>query len=487
MTDSALAKSARGSAYNIAVSAITIILGLTRSVLLMRFLEPAQFGVVALALFFATFVSPFSVFGIDGAIIQNRNASTKTFSTHFVLRLVFSLAILGIGFLVSPILRRVYGAAVIDVFLVLLFVNVLQAAYSTPTTIIRRELRFGAIAALNLAASLGMTITAPLLAYLGAGVWSLVAEQAIGPAIRWIGLWVILRPWQLSLRFDWDEAKSSLKFGSQVLSSNVLGILLDRFDDFWAGTALGTIALGFYSRAYEIAQYPERVLATPITNVFFSTYASLQENSTELSKAFFRSSSFLIRVGFLFAIVLAIAAPEITLILFGRAWVPIIPIFRLMLIYVVLDPLYSNLSYLMVGVGHPEVLTRVRLLQAALFIAAVIGFATLWNTNGIAMAANLMMLTGTVILLIQSRNFVRFSFSRMFLWPTVTVILSALAGLLLITNFPLSNNWLSLASKTIIVSGIYISILYFAERDYLSEYISQILLPLWHRIAKVLA
>jgi O-antigen/teichoic acid export membrane protein len=486
MTESVLSKSAKGSAYNIGVTAITILLGFTRSVLLMRLLSPDQFGVVALALFFTTFLSPFSVIGIDSAIIQKKDASKETYSTHFILRLILGIAVLGFGFLAAPILRQFYSPITVNVLIALLGINLLQATYSTPNAIIRREMRFGTMAVLNLAASLSMTITAPLLAYLGAGLWSLVAEQAIGPVVRWVGFWVILRPWKLSFAFNSDEAKSALKFGSRVLSSNTLGILLDRFDDFWTGTTLGATALGFYSRAYEIAQYPERVLATPITNVFYSTYTNLQDDQTELSKAFFRSSSFLIRAGFWIGIVLAITAPEVTLILFGQTWLPIVPIFRLMLIYIILNPLYANLSYLIVGVGHPEILTKVRVMQVLLFGILVITLARIGGTQGVAIAANFMILSGTAALIIQSRKFVRFSMVRMLLWPTVTLIISASAGWLLSTVFPVSNIWISLIYKASSVSIIYILFLYIVERDYLNEYILQILRPVWQRLERIL-
>ena len=408
MSESVFSKSVRGSAYNMAVSAITIVLGFARSVLLMRLLQPDQFGFVSLALFFMMFLAPFSTLGIDDALIQRRDPGRITFSTHFVVRLTLAVAILVLGYLASPLLRQIYAdqAIVVDVFLVLLGVNLLRATFSTPGVVLRRDMRFGAIAALNLLSSLAMTVTAPLMAYLGAGLWSLVVEQAVGPIVRWIGLWVVLRPWRPSLRFDRMEAKSLFGFGKHVLTANLLGILLDRFDDFWAGTALGPTALGYYSRAYEIAQYPERVLATPITSVFYPAYAALQGDREEVSRAFFRSSSFLVRAGLLVSIVLLVTAPEITVLLFGENWLPIVPVFRLMLVYIMLDPLYVNLSFLIMGSGHPDLLSRVRLIQIIVFVVSVVAGAFLWGISGVALAADLMMLSGTVILSLYRRRFV---------------------------------------------------------------------------------
>ena len=473
-SQSVLSRSVRGSGYNIAVSAVTIVLGFVRSVLLMRLLAPDQFGVVALALFFMTFLTPFSVFGIDFALIQKQDARQETFSTHFVTRLALALIVLALGFLASPFLRRLYAdqGVVVDVFLVLLGINVIVASFSTPGVILRRDMQFGSSALLNLAASLAMTVTAPLLAYLGAGLWSLVAEQAAGPIVRWIGLWGVIRPWRPSLRFNWGEAKSLLSFGKQILFSGTLGILLDRFDDFWTGTALGSTALGYYSRSYEIAQYPERVLATPITSVFYPVYAAVQADKEVLSEAFFRSSSFLVRVGFLMAIVLMIGAPEVTIILFGETWLPIVPVFRLMLVYVVLNPLYVNLSYLIVGIGRPALLARVRLIQVGIFVTAVVGFAQLWGIYGVAIAANLMMIIGTSLLMIYSQRFTGFSISRMLFWPTVAATASFVVSYVLLENIQAATIWHTLGFKTLLASGVYMLILYSAERQMINELIT---------------
>jgi PST family polysaccharide transporter len=481
VSQSVLEKSARGSIVHLAVSAVTLVLGFVRAVLLTRLLSPQDFGVVALALFFNTFITPFAVLGIDNALIQKKDLSPESFSTHFLLRTGLGAGLLLLGFLVSPVLRHIYAdrQVVVDVLLVLLAINLLDATFATGNAIVRRELRYGTVALLNLASSIAMTITAPLLAYLGAGLWSLVAEQAVGPMVRWLGFWLFIRPWKPSFRFSLAEAQAQIRFGAHLVYSNLLGILLDRFDDFWTGSALGTTALGYYSRAYELAQYPERVLATPITNVFFTTYAAVQENALELSKAFFRSSSFLIRAGLWMAVGLLAGAPELVEILFGRVWLPIVPVFRLMLVYLVLSPIYNNASYLVIGAGRPHVLTNVRLLQAGLFVLAVIAFAYLWGINGVAIAADLMMLTGTVILYGYSRRITQFSMKEMFFWPTVAALLAAAAAFSLERILLPGSLWQSLLLKGSAITLIYALALYIPERQWFHKYGLKVLKPYW--------
>ncbi|MFC2053196.1 oligosaccharide flippase family protein [Chloroflexota bacterium] len=487
MDESTLVKSARGSAYSLTTNAATMVLGFIRSVLLMRLLDPEYFGVVALSLFFTTLISPFSVFGIDNVLIQKKDPSKVSYSTHFVLRIILGILVMLLGILFSPLMLRLYEyqKTVVYIFLFLLLFKLIEASYSTQNIVMRRELRFGPLALLNLISSLAMTIIAPLMAYLGAGIWSLVAEQVIGPIIRWIGFWLVLHPWRPSLKFNLEQARSLLRFGSIYMSSNLLGILLDRFDDFWVGTYLGSRSLGYYSRAYALAQYPKRIIATPIVNVFLPTYAAVQNNKIELSKAFFRSSSFLIRSGFLLALVLMITAPEFTIILFTATWLPIVPIFRLMLVYILLNPFYVNLSYLLAGIGQPFVLTRTRIVQTAFFIVAVISFAYLWGVNGVAVAANLMMFMGTIILIVEIRKFVSFSLSRMLRWPIVALLLASIAGLLVINYCEYLNIWSNLLLKGSVVTIVYLFTLYIAEREIFHEYSVLVFQPMWEKIKSI--
>ena len=473
LTTTVLDRSVKGATYNVAVSAVTMVLGLVRSVLLMRYLGPDEFGHVSLALFFMVFLTHLTTLGLDSALIQQPSLlGRRTLATHLTLRTCLALGVLVLALLLSPLLRLLYAGQpiVVDVLLVLLLGNLLAATFSTPNAILRRELRFGPLAVLNLLSSLAMTVGAPLLAFLGAGVWSLVFEQLVGHVVRWIGLWLVVRPWRPALGLDRQEAKTLLGFGRHVLASQLLGITLDRFDDFWAGTALGATALGYYSRAYEIAGYPARVLATPVTHVFYSTFSALQDDEAELSKAVSFSSSFLVRVGFLIAVVLLTVIPEATLILLGEAWLPIVPVLRLMTVYVVLDPLYINLSYLAMGLGQPEVLARVRLGQVLLFVATVVAFARWWGIQGIAVAADLTILGGVVALLVFGARYVRLQLFQIVGWPLVALATAFVVGMGLCLGVQWSSLWLALVLKGLGVALVFGAVLFVAERRKLLQY-----------------
>ena len=131
-------------------------------------------------------------------------------------------------------------------------------------TLLRGEARLPALALTDLAASLVMTLCAPLLAWWGWGVWALVMEQASGMVTRLVMNWVAYRRWTPRLGWDAAVARRLWEYGKHLWTAGNLIFLNDRFDDFWVGSSLGQAALGFDSRAYEFAHYPRRVVVNPL-------------------------------------------------------------------------------------------------------------------------------------------------------------------------------------------------------------------------------
>jgi len=465
--ESIAAKTIKGSFFSIGSSAITIVSGFVRSVILARLLLPEDFGVIALAMFFLSITNQIGSFGLNQALIHRDADIQEASSTHFVLRVSLALVVMLLTLLVAPLLTRLYPSQpqMVSALIALSFLGIINAVNSTPSVLLLKELKFKYVAVLDVASSLAMTIGAPAMALAGFGFWSLVGEQAIAILVWTIGLWRILRPWQFSLKFNKEIAKWYFHFGSSVFASSGLTFLLDQFDDFWIGTALGSAALGFYSRAYEFARYPRRIIAGPIMKVFFPAYAKLQHDRLRLSKAYYRATSLIVRMGFLFSLVFVLVAPEFIRIFIGAKWLPMVFTFRLMIFYALLDPLVVTSGHLITAVGQPQILTRIKAFQLLIFVPAVVILARYFGINGVAVAVDLMLVTGVVLILAQVRKYVDFSVWKMFRYPTIGLLLSGGVALLIGQRLPAENDFLSLTLKGSVAAVIYGGLLLLLERN----------------------
>jgi len=424
-----------GSVYTIGASVVTLTLGFLRSVLLARLLLPEHFGVVALALFYIGLAAQLRGLGLDMALIHHQEADESFLRTYFTLRLGLDVLAFSLLLILVPFLQKAYPqmSGFSAVLAVLIFVYFLSNLSQVQETFIRKNLAFRQLAVTDVVASVTMTIVAPLLAWLGWGMWALVAEQLSGIGMRFILTWWPFRQWKPGLGWEKQTIRWFWEYGKPTWVASNLSYLLDRFDDFWIGTALGKTPLGLYSRAYEFAHYPRRVLANPLVTVFTPVFARLQHDRLRLSQAFFRSAYVILRSGFLVAGAFGLVMPEFIHYVIGDKWLPMLMTFRLMLVYTALDPLVMLMGNMMLAVGYPRELRKSTVAQTLFFIPAVILGARFWGINGVALAADGMLLMGAAWLYRPLREMVDFSFSRLVAWPALALSVAWGGGLLVET------------------------------------------------------
>ncbi len=464
-------QTAVGSTYTIAASAITLVIGFTRSIILARLLFPEDFGLFALAFFFVRLLERVQMFGFTAAFIHKHNHNEAEAAAHFILRLVAGLLVLLLALLLVPILPRFYPNDPLlgPVIVALTAVRLLTAFNATPKTILAKQLKFRRISVLKVGGSALAFVWAIWLAWAEYGIWALVAQEASLAVIDFIGLWLLKRPWSPSLKTTRETMRFYFQFGKFQFVTQNIALLLDTFDDFWIGTFLGSTPLGFYAKSYEFAHYPRAVVGEPISNVFFPAFARLQNNREQLSRAFFRVASLLVRTGFLFASLFVLVTPEFIRLFLGDKWLPMQLTFQLMLLYTLLDPLLLLVTQLVTAVGEPQTLTKAQIWQMVFFVPAVILASTWFSIEGVAVMADVMLLLGIVLILPRLRHFVDFSLRQMIAIPTLAVVVGLPLTLLLMLLLPPAHPVVTLLQKTLGLSAIYLLILLVFERTQLQK------------------
>jgi O-antigen/teichoic acid export membrane protein len=482
------AKAVKGSAYSIMASAVTLVLGLGRSILMARLLAPEDFGVVAFALTFLNFTFPLRNFGLDLALIHRKvdedSPLDEAMAAHFSLRLVLIGLFVLLLLAVTPVLCYFYPqkTLLVPVLMVLTVGEVAGAVGATPITYLRKEMRFKELAVLQVLTSLSMTIVGPLMAWQGWGVWAIVGEKISGAIGSTFVVWIFFRPWRMRWQFQRELVKWYWKYGKFVFVSQALTPVVTQFDGFWIGSALGDVPLGLYSKAYEFAQYPHRIIGVPIAGVALPAFAQGQNDRLVLSKSYFRFSSFIIRLGFLVAGVFVLIAREFVTLVLGARWTPMVLTFQIMAVYMLLQPFFNLSTNLMVAVGRPRVNMHTLIIQAAFFVPAVILANKWFRVNGVAVVTNLVLIIGLAYMLRQAKDAVDFSFKEMVVVPSIAFLTGGLLAWLL-SSFA-SNEVVRLVGKALVYTFVYNSLLLLFERK---KYVEQlrIVVDIWLRHRRV--
>lgn len=459
-----------GSLYTVAAAAATLLLGIVRTTLMLRLLLPEEFGVTALAMLYISLAIILTNFGFDQAFIHHRAVDETVRRTYFTLRTAASLTGLLLIGLLTPLIAHFYPdmPQLTAVMFAYLLVFVLRELNQTQLAILDKNLAFRQVAQIDVICSLVMTVVGPTLAWLGWGVWAIVCELLSGTGTRLFILQFIYRTWRPRLGWDWQQARWFWDYGKKAWHSSNIAYFLNRLDDWYVGTFLGGVALGYYSRAYEYAGYSQRIIANPIMSVFYPTFAHIQADRQKLSRAFFRPISLMIRSGSLFCLVFILTAPEFIPLFLGEKWLPMQRTFQLMIIYALLEPLNMGARNLLMATGYPRQVLYARIAQVVLFTPAVFLLGGWFGIEGVALAADLMVVVGTVLFFRYTRQVVDYSSRQLWLWPLAATSATAVLILALNPLWQSLNLWLSLGLKMALITAVYGLILFITEREQLN-------------------
>lgn len=97
----------------------------------------------------------------------------------------------------------------------------------------------------------------------------------------------------------------------------------------------------------------------------------------------------------------------------------------------------------------------------------MIALSRAMGITGVALAADLMILTGTLLLFRQARRIVSFSSRRLALWPAVALVVTAGVVLLLNPLWASLSPWGALLGKGGLIAGLFWGSLWLTEREQL--------------------
>ena len=469
MNNNLASRSVNSVKWNSISNIFQLVLGIIQTIILARLLPIETFGVYAGASAIVVVTSCFANFGMAGAFLYRCKETEdieKTASVHFTLQAALSIIWALIMLLFGFIFIKSNDDGFLTVFII---ITLSQAAFNFAATsrlIFARAVEYKRIAIITIIDTIITFIIACTLALLNKPLWALVTTNIVNAAtqIIFLDLWKpVWRP-----KFGWDAAiaKYLLRFGSQQVLAIALLNALDRFDDLWIKFYIGSVPLGFYSKAYSFAQYPGKLVADPISNVSSATYAEIASNREKLSEAFYRSNSLMIYTGFFVVGAFILIAPEFIRVVLGVRWMPMLLAFQIMLPYAMFEPMKRTMSNVFPAVGKPQVNVKIRFIQLLLMVVSLYIFGNLFGIAGVAVAVDVAVLIGIGLIFMHLKRYVDYSLKRLFAVPLLAIVVSMVVSFGFEKLFFFSSSdILSAIIKLIIFSLIFISIVFLLSKE----------------------
>jgi PST family polysaccharide transporter len=368
------------------------------TVVLARLLTPTDYGFFAISLSVQLVGQNVAELGLPAALVRMPEAPSAELqrATIGFLLLVTSTAVIAVAattFVLLPVLGA--SSAVLNVIAITLLALPVYAARAVPMAMFDRELRFGRVAAVEAADTIGFNLFALIAAIAGLGAYSLAGGVPVGAVLGAITAWaapgMVRRPtWELR------RVRPLIGFGSRV---SVLGMLhLGR--DLGYVTIIGALGgapmAGFYGIAKRLFSFPT-ALSAAVTRVMLPTLS--QSGDQRLERTARMLGQIALVCGLSLALVAGAVQPLISLIL-GDQWLPTTDIviygsLGMLLLASVASPI--NSFFLAEGRPNPPLLSvTAELLTGLGLVAVLIGGL---DEAGIGIAMSVGQLVAVAILL----------------------------------------------------------------------------------------
>jgi O-antigen/teichoic acid export membrane protein len=226
------------------------------------------------------------------------------------------------------------------------------------------------------------------------------------------------------------------------------------FDSFLVGTFVGVAVLGFYDRAYRLAEWPNKLVTSVVTRTAFYTYARLQDDSVRLQKTVTLLTWLIAMITIPLALIIFVAAPDLVALLYGERWLPSAVFLRLLVVYALIRPMLDNAGSLFVSTGHPQRATVTTLVQAVALVVAATPLTLSFGALGTCIGVGIAFVVALVMAWQYVRQTVTLSLLETLVAPATAAVLAMIAYLLLVRSVDMNSLSLivRIVAKTAVVA-----------------------------------
>lgn len=311
----------------------TMAISFVSNIILARLLSPDDYGIIGMLMIFIAVANTFVDGGFGSALIQKKEPTREDYSTIFWWNMFLSLVLYGVLYMSAPAVARFYDLPLLSqVLRVQGFVLILNALSIIQQNQLRKQLKFKRLASVTVASAVLSAVIAIVLAYLGWGVWALVAQQLMLSGFTAILLWV-LNKWYPLLSFSKESFKQLFGFGGFMLLSSLINTIFNNINSLIIGKLFSASTMGYFSQAKKI----EDATAMSVTSVVEQvTYPILSEHQNDKNKMRsilkrFNTCTFFIVTPMM--LLICLFAEPIVVFLFTEKWLPVAPYLKILALH----------------------------------------------------------------------------------------------------------------------------------------------------------
>jgi len=284
-------------------------------------------------------VGVFNALGLSTATVQRDTITQQQVSNLFWINVGFSGILAAVCTGLAPLMARFYhDPRVTGIMLALSMTFLLTGSTVQHQALLTRQMRFQALALIDVTSITVGFATSCLLAWMGMAYWALVAQQLMTAACSLAMTW-LTSGWRPHLPRRNSGVKPLVSFGAHISIADFIGQFSANSDSILIGRYFGAEPLGLYTRANVLLARPLQQVLTPITSVLIPVLSRLHSDPERYRRGYFRAYDALALAVLPFSASCFVLAKPLVLVILGAKWTGVIPLFSAFALVAISGPL----------------------------------------------------------------------------------------------------------------------------------------------------
>jgi PST family polysaccharide transporter len=374
----------RGVAWTGSVKWLIQLVSWPITIITARILSPSDYGVLASITVYTSAIRMLTEAGVGAAIVSGPLLSESRLRQINALSTAISTAAFLLILAVAwPLMRALDRVDLFPIVIAYSSTLVLEGLTLVPNARVRRDFRFKELALVEAGRNIADQGVTLVLAFAGAGLWSLVTGYATGMVVSTV-LLIAIGPTGFA-RPILDELRGVMRYSAQMVLRNTASYLASSSDKIVGGRVVASGDLGGYVFAGILALAPVEKVTSIITRVTPALFGRVRDDKAVMRRYVLRITEIIALFTLPAFAGLALVADDLVAVVLGPKWASVVTPLRWFSVYAALTEFTAIIGHALQASDDIRPLARNAVAGLFLYPIGFVVGAWLYGANGLAL------------------------------------------------------------------------------------------------------
>lgn len=380
-------KAARGAIWSVLTGVGARAIGLISTLVLTRFIPPAEYGAVSVATIIVLTASNLTGFGLFHYVLATPDAKRSTIFHATFYHSVVGVLAFAVVFLWRDLWGPFFNSPTAVGFIPGLIIAMLFMRLGYPAErMLAKDLRFGELGVVRGSTELLYAIVSIACAVMGFGGMSIIYGNiaqwgAFFFACVFLSNW---KDWAKPAKLTWTETKELFSFGLPMTFGDIAHRAAKTWDNLLVSRYFGEATVGRYNLAYNLADIPATHVGEHIGEVLLPSFARLDNEGR--NEGLIRATRLLGIIIFPMAVGLSAISETATAAIFDPRWKEMAPMLMMLAGLSVVRPLGWTIGSYQLAQRQPVMVMALEIIKVILLLGLIIILAPRTNILVVCLA-----------------------------------------------------------------------------------------------------